>query len=69
MFNINCIFVISDKSSPLLNRLIYIFKVNRLFHREVALHGDTAGSSGVCSGLQHNTHTAFNQTAVVMLTR
>ena len=41
--------MISDKSSPLLNRLISIFKVNRLFHRVVTLQGDTAGSRGVCS--------------------
>ena len=43
------IFVIPDESSPLLNRLISFFKVNRLFHRVVTLHGDTAGSRGVCS--------------------
>ena len=42
------IFVIPDESSPLLNRLISFFKVNRFFHRVVTLHGDTAGSRGVC---------------------
>ena len=48
-FDRSCIFMISDKSSPLLNRLISIFKDNRLIHRPVTLHGDTAGSRGVCS--------------------
>ena len=41
--------MISDKSSPRLNRLISIFKPNRMIHRVVTLHGDTAGSRGVCS--------------------
>ena len=41
--------MISDKSSPRGNRLISIFKVIRMTHRVVTLHGDTAGSRGVCS--------------------
>ena len=40
--------IISTKSSPLLNGLISIFEISRFVHRPVTLHGDTAGSRGVC---------------------
>ena len=38
------------ESSPFLRRLVIsIFKLVRKIHRPVTLHGDTAGSRGVCS--------------------
>ena len=44
-----CIFIISGESSPFPRRLSSIFKCRRKIHRAVTLHGDPAGSRGVCS--------------------
>ena len=49
MFDKCCIFIISDKSLPLLNNQFSIFKLNRWTHRAVTIHGYTARFRGVCS--------------------
>ena len=43
------VFIICLKLLPLLSGGAAIFKLRRMSHRPVTLHGDTAGSRGVCS--------------------
>ena len=57
----SCTFIICDESSPLLNGLISILKGYRNSHRAVTLHGDTAGSRGVCSLLLDSSRKTRNR--------